>query len=240
MLFIFFTKKDDEAFFYGYWVFVFILTIFISRLLFKLFKKWKVSIVICSCFTPILFFVFAINTFPYYGNFPDKTIANIENEKKDMVVSAIANSSNKHPAPLFYYSDKSRIEKAFQTYYDTTRGRDNTYERAFKNWANAKKDTTKTKDYTYDHKLYELFLGIPSELLKKIYVDTILYDNNFNKLFSIVVYQSDLNKYSGQGFIGYRLQNKDSIIKLFPLEFALFQYDDDKKNLMMELRKYFF
>jgi hypothetical protein len=212
-------NDEDKTFCYGYWAMALILIIIVAKFLYKIFQeRKKIYVMILTPCSITLFIIFGVNTFPHYSEFPAKSTQDIINEESLRLANGIAIATNKHPNPPFYYSEKSSIEQAFKKYHDTITDR----------------------KYTSEDMRYELFFGIPDENLINIYLDTILYSNDFNKMFVTIIYEAESHKYSGHGFIGYRLPGNDSAIKLFPVEITLFPYIYTKDDLIRSLRTSYF
>lgn len=236
MVLTIFFKSADDAFFYGYWVTAFLLTIFLSKFLIKVFERWKTSMVFLPSVAAVIFSIFAINVFPYYGRFPDVTVANLINKDKREVASAIAHANNAHLAPPFYAADKRRIEQAFRRYNEPFAAM-----LKLKLAHNTSSFPPKNKqpgvDDTLDFDLYRLFIGMPDEVVNNIVVDTIFYDKSFRMLFVMTISTNDLNRYGGKTFIGNRPLGDSTLIKLFPYEPALFPDQDSKEALVLTMRK---
>ncbi|MBL7690725.1 MAG: hypothetical protein JNM41_03965 [Flavipsychrobacter sp.] len=236
MVLVIFFKSDDDAFFYGYWVIAFLLTIFLSRFLIKVFERWKTSMVFLPSVAAVIFTIFAINVFPYYGRFPDVTVANLINRDKREVASAIAHANNGHPAPPFYAVDKRRVEQAFRKYNEPFAALIKLKLALSKSPFRSKSEQPVVND-TLDFDLYRLLIGLPDEVVTNIIVDTIVYDKSFRMLFVMTISTNDLNRYAGKIFIGNRQLGDSALIKLFPYEPALFPVQDSKEVLILSMRK---
>ena len=200
-LLIFITKDDEFMFFWAFWILEIILLIFITKYLDKKFNKIsKTAIILLSFFSLTLFTIFGIRVFPYSSSFPSSTISDMNRKDENDVADALLKATNKYNIPLFYSSDKAKIESAFKNYMDTLTKRD---------YSNDEFNPIKAYFGSYNKEILDNIINIT--------VDTIIYDTSFLKYFVTVIYQTKSNQYFGQGFIGYRT-TANSSLKLFPFQ----------------------
>ncbi len=179
-------------------------------------NKTVLKIVLLVGFLYSSFNAFVFLAFFYSPKLSDREIRKLDEEEKKKLEDALKQSTNAYIVPPFYDSDKKRIENAFRICYDSI-----------------------AKNHSTNGMNLEI-LGINyDDTLNRISVDTILYNDSFDRLFVTALYQSDKQTYSGLGFIGYRARKKDAVIKLFPTQIAVFPFTD-KEVLIRQLRTEYF
>ncbi len=222
-LLIFITRDDNAMFFYGYWISELLCVAYLSRQLYRLFQKKTNLYKITTPITLIVFTIFGINIFPKYSHFPLRTSRDIQFEDSIFVAREIAHATNRHPNPLFYNTDKQNIERAFKKCFDTITRRE---------YYGNEEDMNNIFFAFLDKKYFDSIL--------KISVDTMFYDNTYNKIFALVIYEHRSGEYAGKAFLGYRVTSNNSI-KLFSYDYVCSETEKltRQQYINFSLRKYF-